>query len=253
MKMMLLKTIPAVLTAMLSFAALAGGTTVASAAAPAASTCDGGTIAAGRYQSLTVTGDCSLPDTGTVTINGSLALEAGATLNGITPATLIVRGNVYVGQGAALALGCSPEVGCDVTTQDQINGSLIADQPLAMILHSDIIRGNLSIQGGGGGVTCDPLLLGGPAYTTVEDSQINGSVTITGLESCWLGFFRNHVNGNVTISNNMLADPDATEVATNQIRGNLSCSGNSPAAQVGDSEGAPNSVNGRKLGECASL
>lgn len=47
--------------------------------------------------------------------------------------------------------------------------------------------------------------------------------------------------------------PDSTEVVTNEISANLICRGNSPAAQIGDSEGSPNTVGGKKIGECAAL
>ena len=42
-------------------------------------------------------------------------------------------------------------------------------------------------------------------------------------------------------------------VVTNSIHGNLTCSGNSPAPQVGDSEGLPNVVTGQKIGQCAAV
>jgi hypothetical protein len=78
------------------------------------------------------------------------------------------------------------------------------------------------VQGGGGGVNCDnnPILsaaFDGPSatYTDFEDNTINGGVSISALQSC--------------------------------------CEGNSPAAQIGDSEGSANVVTGRKIGECASL
>jgi hypothetical protein len=47
--------------------------------------------------------------------------------------------------------------------------------------------------------------------------------------------------------------PDSTEVVTNTIGGNRLCFGNSPAAQFGDSGGLPNTVAGRKIGQCADL
>jgi hypothetical protein len=40
---------------------------------------------------------------------------------------------------------------------------------------------------------------------------------------------------------------------TNTINGNLVCHGNSPAPQIGDSEGQPNVVTGRKVDQCAGL
>jgi hypothetical protein len=57
----------------------------------------------------------------------------------------------------------------------------------------------------------------------------------------------------VILTNNILADPDAMEIVTNTIAGNLICSGNSPAPQGGDSGGAPNVVRGAKIGQCAHI
>ena len=249
MTQLYLRLVPIVLALMLGAGLLAGS----ASAAPTNATCDGGTIAAGRYTSLTITGDCSLPDSGTVTVNGGLQLAPDSSLNGATPANLVVHGNVSVGSGAALVLGCDPEVGCEVTTEPQITGGLTANGALAVIVHNATIRGNVSIQGGGGGVSCDPLLMGGPAYMDLENSQISGGVSITGVNSCWMGFIRNSVSGTVNISGNTLADPDAIEVVTNSIRGSLVCTGNDPIAKIGDSEGAPNNVTGSKVGECAPL
>src|SRR5262249_21752464 len=105
-----------------------------------------------------------------------------------------------------------------------------------------------------GGVTCDPVPgLGFPAYSTVEDSKIGSAVTISGLHSCWMGFFRNQVAGDVLIQHNTFADPDAPEVTDNLIDGRLGCFDNSPSAHVGDSGGGPNQARGGKFGECASL
>jgi len=81
----------------------------------------------------------------------------------------------------------------------------------------------------------------------------NGGVTIDGYNGFWMGFIRNTVNGGVNLNNNVLVDPDGNEYVTNHINGGLNCSGNSPAPQVGDSEGSPNIVNGRKTGQCAGL
>ena len=50
---------------------------------------------------------------------------------------------------------------------------------------------------------------------------------------------------------NRFGDPDAMEIVTNHIGGNLACFNNNPAAQVGDSMGQPNVVGGQKRGECA--
>jgi hypothetical protein len=90
-------------------------------------------------------------------------------------------------------------------------------------------------------------------FSTFEDNTINGNLSVVGVRSCWLGVFRNTVNGDVLIQNNTMADPDANEVTDNVISGDLACYNNSPQAQVGDSGGGPNVVGGQKLGECATL
>jgi hypothetical protein len=57
----------------------------------------------------------------------------------------------------------------------------------------------------------------------------------------------------VNLSNNVMDDPDANEYVTNTIFGNLVCHNDSPAPQVGDSQGLPNVVTGQKVDQCAGL
>jgi hypothetical protein len=228
----------------------------ASAAAGAPdTTCSDGTLAAGTYGHVTVIGQCMLTNEGAVVVENGLAIERDATLNAITEGTLTVSGGITVERNGALGLGCSPEIGCGSTTDDHVDGGIVARHPLAMILHNNTVNGGISITGGGGGLNCRSRarLGGAPAYTTVEDSQITGDVTISGLKSCWLGAFRNTVHGTIAIFNNTFADPDANEVADNTVFGDLTCFGNSPEAQFGDSEGGPNHVSGKKAFECADL
>lgn len=234
--------------------ALVGASTASAAGGPQSHTCSGGNIAAGTYASLRVTGFCMLPNSGTVRVLGNVTIASGAALNAITPATFTVGGNIRIGSGAILGLGCAPEAGCAVTTNDRVGGNLTANGAAAVIVHNTTFGGNLSLSGGGGSTDCSSTaLFGGPFFSDIEDSHIGGNASVSGLKSCWFGFIRNHVGGNVTVHNNTFGDEDATEIVTNVIHGNLSCSGNNPAAQVGDSAGAPNVVFGRKTGECASL
>ena len=74
-----------------------------------------------------------------------------------------------------------------------------------------------------------------------------------GVQSCWAGYIRNHVSRNVIYQRNSFADPDASELTTNTVGGNMICFGNSPAVQFGDSQGAPNVVGGKALGECKNV
>jgi hypothetical protein len=241
--------------------ALALTAPVAVTEAAPSTTCTGGTIAAGTYPSLTITGTCSLANSGTVTVNGNLTVASGGVLNARTLANLKVNGNLVVSPNGAALVGCSPAIECSGTTTDVITGSVSATQAQAFIMHSTTVSSGVTIAGSTGGVSCAPSAAlapvapfpGAPNYFDVEDSQIGGQLSISNLQACWLGTIRDHVNASVSIANNTLADPDAVEVVTNTISGNLSCSGNSPHAQVGDSGGQPNSVGGSKQGECARL
>lgn len=236
-------------------------------AAPSGATCSGGNIAPGTYQSLTITGVCFIPE-GVVTVQGGLTLAPGSFLYAASPAaTVTISGGAVVGSGATLIFGCAPSFGCDITTNDRINGNVVGNAPLAMIFHGNTLNGNVSIRGGGGGATCDPnplltSILGfpAPAFTAFEDNHINGGESISGLQSCWFGFARNHFNGSVSLVNNTLADPDAMEILANHIHGSLACSGNSPEPKnSADVEGSdqripePNTVTGKESGQCAGF
>ena len=116
-------------------------------------------------------------------------------------------------------------------------------------IHFSKINGGVNLVGGSG-----PF--GGPfdiTWNTIEDSVINGMVNIDGYNGFWQGFFRNTVNGAMSFTDNTVVDRDGNEVQTNTIHGTLSCSGNDPAPQQGDSEGSPNSVTGGGRGQCAGV
>jgi hypothetical protein len=121
-----------------------------------------------------------------------------------------------------------------------------------MYLTADTIGGNIVSTGGGPGLGAPP----GTPYINypVKENTIGGNLVMVGWQGAWIGALRNDVGGNMIVSDNVSAiNPDSTEVATNTVAGNLSCTGNSPAAQVGDSGGLPNVVGGNKTGQCAAL
>jgi hypothetical protein len=245
-----------------------GAGAVGASAVPITSyTCNGGSIPGGTYSALVINGVCDV-DSGNVRVTGNVVILAGKVLYGdygspdASTSNLVVSGNVSVGANALLLLGCAPTTfwcfndGGDPPTFSNahwIGGSLSATNALAVIVHNSTVRGNVAISGGGGGLNCKSLPALGilPAYATVEDSTIGGNVSIVGWQSCWLGMFRNHVGGNTSFNNNRTADPDGNEMADNLIAGNLACSGNIPAPQIGDSGGGPNQVTGTTSGQCA--
>ncbi len=167
---------------------------------------------------------------------GKLVVPAGATCDG-TNAKVWVRDGVRVHQGATFILGEEGGPGTGV-----IRRQIHAKDPASLQVHFAHIWGGVRMYGGNG------------FFSTVEDNTIRrGDVTITGYRGFWFGFIRNDVRGNVRINNMKMDDPDANEVVTNKVVGNLICRGDSPAPQVGDSQGKPNVVTGRKVGQCAGL
>ena len=199
-------------------------TAVASPAAVAApkTTCTG-VLAPGTYQSVVV------PD-------GAFCFSDGP---------ITIRGGLQIGAGATFVLG-SEESGGGTGT---INGGVHATNPASVQIHFATINGGIDVHGGSG-----PF--GGPfdiTWNAIEDNTIHGGATVDGYNGFWFGFIRNTVSGSVSLTNNVLEDPDGNEYVTNTIRGSLNCSGNDPAPQIGDSEGSPNAVTGQKTGQCTAV
>jgi hypothetical protein len=246
--------------------------------------CTGGNVPPGTYNSMVISGVCFMP-AGNIVVRGNLDVSAGALLDAVSPgdpttgpvvpATVVIEGNAFVGNGGVLLFGCSPNISCanpPGISYDSIRGNLIATGAQGVVLHSAAIGGNVLISGGGGGAaaeTCnsqqpsdtspianlepwseDPNFDFTPVYTDAEDDTIGGNLVVSGLTSCWLGGLRNQVGGNLSYTGNTMGDPDAMEIDNNVVNGNMICSSNSPAVQFGDSLSAPNIVGGIGIGEC---
>jgi hypothetical protein len=174
---------------------------------------------------------------------GKVIVPAGAVC--LSEGPVIIRGGLFIEAGATFGLG-SEENPVNTGT---ISGGVHATDAASVQIHFTTINGGVDVHGGSG-----PF--GGPfdvTWNASEDNWINGGATVAGYDGFWFGFIRNHVNGSVNLNNNVLADPDGNEYVTNSIHGSLNCAGNSPAPQVGDSEGSPNQVTGVKTGQCVNL
>jgi hypothetical protein len=235
-------------------------------------TCSGGSVASGVYKNLNIAGVCTV-DAGSVTVKrnltvlpgGSLVAVVGGSFSTPVASDVTVGGNLDVQANGILVMGCEPvhfpcsndpdaSTGGSYLTTDTIGGSLRAENALAVVVHSTAIGHNVSLNGGGGGVSCSPLpaLGGSPPYGDFEDDIIEGTLTIKGLQTCWLGVVRDTITENVDFKDNVDGDPDGNEILSNSIVGNLSCTGNSPSPQIGDSGGSLSTVFGRANGQCAN-
>ena len=233
-------------------------------------------VLAGKYKgTVVVIGVCAV-NGGAAVIRGNLILAPGSALNatfalndvaGTGTSSLTVKGDVKVGSGALLAMGCEPNfnpctddpnagTGGKLTGQNKVFGDIRAFHALGVLLHASTIKGDVSLRGGGGAESCLPPFpgvfadLGSAPFSDAEDNSIGGNLTMTGLQSCWLGALRNSVRGNVFVAGNTMADPDAMEILANRVHGSIACFANSPAVQYGDSASSPNQVKRHAFGEC---
>ena len=255
----------------------AAGSALAGKPAKGPDPCQSGTLTPSTYNGgLTFTHDCVID--GTVIINGNVTVADGVYLNaGWLGTKLTINGNVKVGRGATLGLGCAffynncgfvpgppppPWGGRNVT----VNGNIDAYKALTIYLDWTTVHGNVAVNGGGDASMVDSPGEEDGLVLPIKDNVIDGNLIVYGWAGAWFGVIRNHVAGNVILIRNVgtrigtedpfIGVPDSTEVATNTIGANLICLGNSPAAQLGDTVlegGTLNTVGGLKLGECAGL
>lgn len=257
----LVATMSLVLIGTSTASAMRTGAGTAGATGLSSSTCAGGSIAAGTYRSLTITGLCLL-DSGNVKVDRDVTIAPGGGLEAVfSGSNLRVEGNLLVKSGGLLALGCEPLLGDFLcmnnpagSTDHYIGGNLVASDAVLMIVHHDKIAGNVTETGGGGGLTCNPLFTGGPPpYTDYNDDKIGGTVTVSGLQTCWSGFLGNTVWGTVKWDNNQTVVADGNLMGTNIVHENLNCFDNSPMPHLSDITPLPNTVFGTARGQCSVL
>jgi hypothetical protein len=252
------------LTSVLAASALAAAFMVAGsvpAAATGSYTCPGGSVPAGSYRNLTITGFCAV-NAGDVTVANNVTVTPTGGLDGTwAGSTLTVGRNLIVESGGTVFLGCNTKDPCSndpdpghptLSTNHVISGSVVSTGAPFLVIHNDSIGGSVSVDGGGVTYDCSNF-----AFTDFDVNTIGGNVSISGLRTCWDGFANNVVGGNVDFENNIatIVEPppvgaDGNLVGGNTIARNLSCSGNSPTPHLSDETPVPNSVGGNTSGQC---
>jgi hypothetical protein len=279
------------LSRLLVAGALAGGVGFAVAAPIPAAADEGGVhtcagtpttpgVLSGRFETVVVQGACEV-NAGAAIVEGNLTVAPGGVLlaafalNDVTGhglSRLSVGGDLIVSDGATALLGCEPgfftclddpnPTSPTLFSHDSFGRDVIGDQPLGIIIHSSTIEGNVTEHGGGGGFNCTPTgvftLFNSPVFSDYEDNWIGGNATISDITSCYLGIARNHVVGDLRVLNNQYADPDAIEITSNHIAGDLVCRENSAVWDSSETSSTsnfprtpkPNSVGGDRAGQC---
>jgi hypothetical protein len=167
-------------------------------------------------------------------------------------------GGVHIRKGLVVHPGATFVFGNESSPQSGgiIDGGVYSDHGANVQIHFTTINGVVSLIGGSGPFyEFSPFCFGSDCITwqTIEDSTINGNVSIVEYNGFWHGFFRNQVHGSMLFSRNVVPDSDGNEIQSSAIGGNLRCAGNSPAPQQGDSGGSPNTVGGRVYGQCQTI
>ncbi|HEY2880191.1 hypothetical protein [Nocardioides sp.] len=222
-------------------------------------TCSGGDIASGTYQTLRITGECTVPVGAEVIVVHNLVVEPGAQFIADTaPSTVHIGGNVRAYHGSFLGLGCTAAHGCeggttfsDTTVDGNVNLRYVFDAAINGVE----VGGNVRSQGGGAGFVFEQ---GGFIPFSVKDDVIHGNLVVKGLKTTWFGVIRSQIDGNVILKYIKNDDPDGNEIVHDMIGGNLTCRGMSPAPQFGDADDDPtlpadypySTVGGRVSGQC---
>jgi hypothetical protein len=258
-------------------------TTAGAAVATGTATCSGTPSApgvlTGTHGAVVVKGACEV-NAGAAVVNGDLTVSPGSVLlaafalndqTGTGTSSLTVKGNVLVRAGATLVMGCNPaNFAClddpnpnspTLSMHPTVGLDLRSNQPLGVVVHNFTVGGDVIQTGGGGGVNCKPQgifkLFQSPVYSTYEVGTVGGDVRISSVHSCWMGVVELNVGNTVVMYRNRLADPDAIEILSNNITGNLICRGNSMTWDNGDigphlfpRQPEPNTVGRNRKGQC---
>ncbi len=262
----------------------AGPVTAAGAAVASGTTTCSGTPTApgmltGTHSTVVVNGVCFV-NAGRAVVTGNLTVTPGSVLlavfalndkTGTGTSSLTVKGNVLVRAGATLLMGCNPaNMPClddpnqnhpTLSMHPTVGLDLRSNQSLGVIVHNFTVGGDVIHAGGGGGFNCTPQgafkLVKSPVFSTYEVGSVGGDVRISSVQSCWMGVVQLHVGNTMSFTVNKLADPDAIEILSNNITGNLICRGNSNTWNSSENGNGlfprtphPNTVGRNRKGQC---
>jgi hypothetical protein len=239
-------------------------------------------IPSGTYSSLVMPAGsiCEMPGPKPVTVLSAVTLqERSGLVTGVTrnAADLKIVGDLVLQPDALFVAGLKSEkhpvniVG-QVTVMSgalfylgtekpgkppfaSIQGSVVAQDPSAVVIQNTTIGGPVSVLGGGAtNAIVEALSHGAPQtnYTDFEDDQINGGITEVDYGGVWAGVIRSILTGSLTFANNSEATVDEYDIGSDIISGSAYCAQNNPAPNMGASAGAPSIVDGTTFGDQAS-
>lgn len=173
------------------------------------------------------------------------------------PSTITIGGNVVGGSGSLVGLGCQSPAdtgnsahvcSTDSTGHSTITvaGNVTVTGAAVVMLNGTTIRGNVTLVGGGFGMTW-----------SIKNNRIDGNLTVSGQHVEWLGVLFNWVGRNVILTDIAVNDvhPGAPGVyiVRNTVARNLICMNLTPGVSGGFMPGSVNTVGGNAIGQCAAL
>ncbi|HYZ82426.1 MAG TPA: hypothetical protein VE571_14210 [Solirubrobacteraceae bacterium] len=214
-----------------------------------------GSYTGGTYANVTVpAGDfCSLTD---VTVLGNVSvgsdgaevdLNTSAYNGPLSSSPMTVHGNLVVGRGGyayvnpgAIVLGTTVVNGAQAlqVTQATVH-NILSQNGNGLYLSEAEVDGNIASN--------NPQAGGSISDNTIKGNVvINGGQSSSAFDSWYIDGPPQEIDGNVVLTNNQIP----IFIYGNHIKQNLACAGNSPPPS---GAGDTNQVDGRSLGQCASL
>ncbi len=237
-----------------------------------------GVLAGTIHGNVVIDGVCEVKD-GNAVVDGSLTVSPGSTfvaayahddLTRSGTSKLSVTGDLTADRDTSVFVGCEAnrftclddsKTNPTLSEPAVIGGQVDETGALGVVLHDVKVGGSVEWNGGGADQGCTDSGFfdqfdSGPWFD-IEDSTIGGELSIGGINGCWLGVLRVHVAKSFTLVDNHFEDPDAIEIGTNMIGGNLACSGNSTVWDTTDLTNNLyprqldlNTVHGTRSGQC---
>jgi hypothetical protein len=198
-------------------------------------------------------GSALLMMAGSLSLSGPFTVGPGAVFADLTNALPVtIGGPVHVGTDGAFVLGVESPY---TPTFASIGGPVTATGASSVQIHNTVIGGPVRLIGGG----ADNPIVQAFTHTTpfnnfndLEDNVIGGGVTETGYHGIWSGVLRDVINGPFTFTNNSEAVTDEYDIGSDFIAGPATCANNTPAPNMGHSEGSPSIVEGPVRGNQAA-
>jgi hypothetical protein len=221
--------------------------TVAGAQPALPATCTGGTLAAGNYVDLTVSGSCTITS-GTVTVRDALTVTGSGSLSNDPGTSLVVARGVSLQSQSTLQV-----------TNAQVHGGVQGNLPTTVQFDSSAVSGGIHVVGGvvlevsnstvSGNIT--QRRMASPGSSQVDHSSVSGDIDIAnGNVRAGAAVLDNNVTGSVRVSRLGSISYLPSTISGNTITGNLACRGDDPAPTNG---GAPNKVARSELAQCVGL